>query len=366
MNGHAHTLALQHATIPVHGTGLLQRACACGQHTWSGECETCKKKGTKLQRQAQPDSTRIEDIPSSVHETLRSPGQSLDAAAQSYMEPRFGHDFSGVRVHTDRKAAESAQAVGALAYTVGRNIVFDAGQYAPHTSDGRRLLAHELTHVIQQGYGVQVGMLQRQPRPAPVDAAAQRIINLAQDSRQPIGERAVAVVRAIINEYFSQDAPKVSGIEYDASARGLHTTSEGRGANTTGRIGVGDYFVQQTDQRNFARRVLQVRHELEHIDQYRAGMTGENRSDEREFIAHFHGAVAQELPGTGRVQLATRVNMIDGALGYFYCLSEDLQHANLSRRDELMSRRQQEVRASGHADLGSPPTSCTRAEGRRR
>jgi hypothetical protein len=67
------------------------------------------------------------------------------------MEPRFGHNFSNVRVHTDTKAAHSAWAVNALAYTVGRDIVFGKGQYAPKTSEGKRLMAHELTHTIQQG-----------------------------------------------------------------------------------------------------------------------------------------------------------------------------------------------------------------------
>ena len=66
------------------------------------------------------------------------------------MESRFGHDFSQVRVHVDSQAVESAGAVNALAYTVGRDIVFGPGRYAPQTSDGRRLLAHELTHVLQQ------------------------------------------------------------------------------------------------------------------------------------------------------------------------------------------------------------------------
>ncbi len=66
------------------------------------------------------------------------------------MEPRFGHDFSQVRIHTDERAAETARAVNALAYTVGRDVVFGAGQYAPQTDEGRRLLAHELTHVVQQ------------------------------------------------------------------------------------------------------------------------------------------------------------------------------------------------------------------------
>jgi hypothetical protein len=90
-------------------------------------------------------------IPRVVHEVLRSPGSALDAGARAYMEPRFGHDFSRVRVHTDATAARSAEAVHALAYTVGRDVVFGAGQYAPSTQAGRRLLAHELTHVVQQG-----------------------------------------------------------------------------------------------------------------------------------------------------------------------------------------------------------------------
>jgi hypothetical protein len=67
------------------------------------------------------------------------------------MEPRFGPDFSGVRVHTDAKAAESVRAVNALAYTVGQHVVFGAGQYVPDTDAGKKLMAHELVHVVQQG-----------------------------------------------------------------------------------------------------------------------------------------------------------------------------------------------------------------------
>jgi hypothetical protein len=81
---------------------------------------------------------------------LRSPGESLDTETRAFMEPRFGHDFSHVRVHADTKAAKSAHAVNAMAYTVGRNLVFGAGQYRPGTNAGRQLLAHELTHVAQQ------------------------------------------------------------------------------------------------------------------------------------------------------------------------------------------------------------------------
>lgn len=85
-----------------------------------------------------------------VSRVLASPGQPLDQAARVEMESRFGHDFSRVRVHTDARAAESVRAVDALAYTVGRDVVFAAGQYMPETGPGRGLLAHELAHVVQQ------------------------------------------------------------------------------------------------------------------------------------------------------------------------------------------------------------------------
>lgn len=88
--------------------------------------------------------------PPIVHDVLRSPGQPLDPPTSALMETRFGHDFSGVRIHTDAQAAESARAVNALAYTVGRNVVFDVGQYQPQTGEGQRLLAHEMAHVMQQ------------------------------------------------------------------------------------------------------------------------------------------------------------------------------------------------------------------------
>ncbi|RMD63745.1 DUF4157 domain-containing protein, partial [Candidatus Parcubacteria bacterium] len=103
-------------------------------------------------------------VPSSVHGALRSPGQPLDASTRDFMEMRFGHNFSYVRVHTDAQAANSAQEVNALAYTVGRDIFFGEGQYSPGISSGQRLLAHELTHVVQQQTGaVPMGAVQRAP-----------------------------------------------------------------------------------------------------------------------------------------------------------------------------------------------------------
>jgi Domain of unknown function (DUF4157) len=88
--------------------------------------------------------------PRLVDEVLRSPGRPLEPAVRTEMEDRLGHDFSRVRVHTDGGSAASARALGARAYTVNPEIVFDSGRYAPTTPEGRRLLAHELAHVVQQ------------------------------------------------------------------------------------------------------------------------------------------------------------------------------------------------------------------------
>ena len=88
--------------------------------------------------------------PPIVGDVLRSPGQPLDPAIRNSMERRFGHDFSQIKIHTNAKAAESARAVNAHAYTVGNNIVFGSGAFDTQTTPGKRLLAHELTHTIQQ------------------------------------------------------------------------------------------------------------------------------------------------------------------------------------------------------------------------
>jgi hypothetical protein len=140
-----------HSLLPAH-RAILQRKCACGGTAGPrGECETCRQK--KLQRRSQslPAQSLDSEAPPIVHEVLRSSGQPLDAASRNFFTPRFGHDFSHVRVHTDGRAVESASAVDALAYTVGPDVVFGQGLYRPHTAGGRSILAHELTHVMQQG-----------------------------------------------------------------------------------------------------------------------------------------------------------------------------------------------------------------------
>lgn len=111
-----------------------------------------KKKEEKapLQRKEANSCENTSGTPSIVHNVLRSSGQPLDSETRNFMESRFGHNFSKVRLHTDSNAAKSAQSINAHAYTAGKNIVFGSDRFKPDTKSGRRLLAHELTHVIQQ------------------------------------------------------------------------------------------------------------------------------------------------------------------------------------------------------------------------
>ncbi|MEK6336866.1 MAG: DUF4157 domain-containing protein [Acidobacteriota bacterium] len=184
--------------------GVLQRKCSgCGTHTVAGgECEECKKSSSglqtklavgqtgdvyeqeadhiadqvlsapgsaavtgapmQIQRHAGESGASTEAAPASVDRALGDSGSTLEPVVRQNMEQRFGHDFSRVRVHSDTSAAESARDVNAKAYTVGHDIVFGAGQFSPGTHEGQRLLAHELTHVVQQRTGPASG-IQRAP-----------------------------------------------------------------------------------------------------------------------------------------------------------------------------------------------------------
>lgn len=136
--------------MPSRSVPVLQRKCACGGSgpaSAGGSCEGCAKK-RQLQRDAAGPAPA--HAPPLVHEVLRAPGRPLDDATRGFMEPRFGHRFSDVRVHDDARAAASARAVGAHAYTVGSHVVFGEGRHAPGSTEGRSLLAHELAHVVQQ------------------------------------------------------------------------------------------------------------------------------------------------------------------------------------------------------------------------
>lgn len=126
-----------------------------------------------LQRRSAPGAGPLA-VPHIVHNVLQSPGKPLEPATRTFMESRFGHDFSRVRVHTDARAAESARAVDATAYAVGPNIVFGSGRYSPRSEAGRVLLAHELAHVIQQGTETKV-RTQSEPRVVSMGDGSYRI-----------------------------------------------------------------------------------------------------------------------------------------------------------------------------------------------
>lgn len=127
---------------------VIQRKCA--------KCDKDEKKILLAKKSPeQISATQNENKPPLVHEVLSLPGQPLDPGTRAFMEPRFGYDFSRVRVHTDSAAEQSARDLNANAYTVGHDIVFGAGQFTPGALRGRQLIAHELTHVIQQRSMVQ-------------------------------------------------------------------------------------------------------------------------------------------------------------------------------------------------------------------
>jgi hypothetical protein len=116
------------------------------------ECAECEKEEQLLQRKVErADTVPNVEAPETVHRAIGATGQPLDAPARSFFESRFGYDFGSVRLHTNTEAARSARQIGARAYTVGSNIVLGEGQHTMSTQDGRRLLAHELAHVVQQG-----------------------------------------------------------------------------------------------------------------------------------------------------------------------------------------------------------------------
>ncbi|MFC5569078.1 DUF4157 domain-containing protein [Lysobacter yangpyeongensis] len=193
--------------------GPLQRKCStCGTSHAKAECPKCKQQAanaasgtqdaleheadrvadqvlkganaastgaapTSIQRRANRAASPTPQVPNSVHRTLAESGRPLQPRVRRDMEHRFGHDFSSVRVHTGASADRSARDVDAQAYTVGRHVVFASGRFNPEQPEGRRLLAHELTHVVQQGHANPGGVLRYSPRGdhhAPAEREAER------------------------------------------------------------------------------------------------------------------------------------------------------------------------------------------------
>ncbi|NOQ33836.1 MAG: DUF4157 domain-containing protein [Methanosarcinales archaeon] len=124
-------------------------------------------------------------------QAIRGGGQPLSESERAFFEPRFGVDFGQVKVHAGTQATESAQVLNARAYTLGQDVVFGEGQYAPETISGRRLMAHELTHVVQQNRSIETPAIQRWPRPT------QRVID-APDPTEEVPHSPRPYVRYVI------------------------------------------------------------------------------------------------------------------------------------------------------------------------
>lgn len=145
--------AKRHWSLANLGGGTsLQRKCSCGASGGSGgECDQCKQeKGEQTLQRKASGATSPGVAPPIVHEVLNSPGQPLDKASRDFFEPRFGQDFSRVRLHADAQAAASAQAVNAIGYTVSQHIVLGTGSRSTASPRTNKLLAHELAHTLQQ------------------------------------------------------------------------------------------------------------------------------------------------------------------------------------------------------------------------
>jgi hypothetical protein len=117
------------------------------------KCATCEEEDKPVRTKSAAPGMAGEPAPAAVEQTLQNPGKPLDPGLRDFFEPRFGTDFSAVRVHTDAPAAASASQVGARAYAAGSDLVFASSAYTPETSSGRELIAHELAHVVQQTGG---------------------------------------------------------------------------------------------------------------------------------------------------------------------------------------------------------------------
>lgn len=262
---------------------MLQRKCACGGGSAgiTGHCSECDEKRLTLQRSA-TGNDELRTIPPVVDEVISGAGQPLDSQARTRMESHLGHDFSRVRVHTDARAEESARAVNASAYTVGQQVVFASGKYQPQTSEGQRLLAHELTHVVQQSVGnlpgaqsagdaseseadrnaesigvthgdgvhhsVRAGAIQRQPEAR--DEETEKILRAAgRAAREPDDQtgmliRGSEITYRLISRYLPAYSDKLSGVGYDQRVKGVKAEKDGKDSIS---VTVGRDFILDTN-----------------------------------------------------------------------------------------------------------------------
>ena len=228
----------------MHGLGIQrQHTCTCG-----GECPECKAKQrnqghTRLQtKRIRENAAGTPTAPPLVHEVLRAPGRPLDPTIRALAEHHFGHDFSRVRVHTDAKAVDSAQQVNARAYTSGRDIVFNEGQYSPQTDSGKKLLAHELTHVVQQDVeGISTDVIQRADLTSP-RLAGNPLFEDVLDNKAVIefgdsGPEVRRIQQLLIDLGFSLSASGADGDFGSETRTAVKAFQSSKGLNDVGRVG---------------------------------------------------------------------------------------------------------------------------------
>jgi hypothetical protein len=289
------------------------------------------------------DAQRSRAVPHQVANVVGSAGKPLDRETRSFFEPRFGFDFSHVRVHADAEAAASARAIGALAYTAGSQLAFAAGQYQPDSFEGRRLLAHELAHVVQQDGGAAGGApfqpphaswgSESQPIERPSFPSIQRssspsvIRRNPGDPPDPPSPRAAPA--GLLGDAYRALAADSDGRLYDETDMtyvkiGEHTNLEGV-KTALGKVGttlepstsVGSaetvfirvtgpgklYFERTVVSYNPTAPLQAMKHELNHIRDYRAGKMRPNftiKADNLKQFLDYQKMSPQGLLGSAR------------------------------------------------------------------
>jgi len=358
----------------------------------SGQCEECQNKSLSAQNSAANESASS----STVQQGLSKPGKPLDEPTRRTMETGLGHDFSNVRVHVDEQADAAARSLGASAYTVGNEIAFASGKYDPNSPAGKERIAHELTHVVQQrrnhghstspaheaearNAGARLaagrGMTVAQAAPSgavqfdkekgdnAVDEKAKKIIAIAADTTLTADKRAVAVVQAIIDAYYASEKSIIDSVAYDNAKAGSGVQASqkfspsSKPEESTGIIYVGDDFLKGVTERHFARRVLQVGHEIEHIHQWREGLAGGQNTNEREFLAFYHEATLPEKAGTGRMVQSSRLRLVHAALDNYVCMPDKKQKEHTAKQKDLLNTRKSIIDAGTKAEA-EVPTTC--------
>lgn len=202
--------------------------------------------------------------------------ESLPGGLRNDMERGFAHDFSHVRVHADASAAASAREHDANAYTSGRDIVFGEGRYAPQTAAGRRLIAHELAHVVQQDTGAaRAGAVQREDRdPDELAAEAKEDDAIVASAKRALASdnpnmTVHSVVWRLINNHHLDEHFELNGSRYDAARKGILVELSGKGPRTTGTIVAGKDVLQRLADGKLTQVVKEIEAQIGTVDTQR-------------------------------------------------------------------------------------------------